>query len=158
MMKHISSFELFESTSKKMVLIVGLPGSGKSELTRKINSEKSYVEFDDPEEHPYDEDLDNFSENYYPQIEKALKKGLNVIINSGDFIQPHGQDLIQILEKMGKNLGYSVRKIYFENDPEQCLKNQNDRGYRIFTREEMYQASKSYKIPSDAEIVPVYKK
>ena len=150
-MKHI---KLFESYAKKMVLIVGLPGSGKSQLTKQIN-DGSFVEFDDPEKREWDKELDSFGEPWAP-IKKELSSGKNVIINSGDFTEPGGEDLISFFQNLGKSHNYSVRTIYFENNPEQCIKNLEGRNFRKMKKDMIYYASKNYKIPIGAETVPVY--
>ena len=155
-MRHIQTYHLFESTSRNMTLIVGLPGSGKSELTKRLNPQGTQVEFDDPD--PFEWDSDSTADKPYAQIEDALEQGESLIINSGDFIMPHGKELLDTFKEMGERHGYTIRTIYFENDPEQCLKNQSERGYRSFTKEEMLQASKTYHIPPGAEIVPVYRR
>jgi predicted kinase len=154
-MKHLKLFENFKDSKKKMVLIIGLPGSGKSHLMKNIN-DGSFIEFDDPEEIEFDEESNDFSKSW-DKIKKVLLEGKNIIINSGDFIQPHGENLISFFQDLGKTYDYSIRTIYFENNPEQCIKNIEKRGFRMFDNDAMYYASKNYKIPVGAEIIQVYR-
>ena len=141
----MKTFEQFitEMTNKpELILIIGLPGSGKTTLMNKLNKNNKYIEMDDS--------------LHVSEIQEHLDKKENMIVASGNFCQY--PSVVDEFEKAGEEAGYSVKKLYFENDPEKAYKNQEKRGYRIFDYKYFLRSAQHYKIPEGAEIIPINEK
>ncbi len=89
----------------RAILIVGLPGSGKSYTLRKYD----LVDWD------IHDDLRNIG-----SIEKSLLSGRNVVIADVNLCDINVRE---DAEAYLIRLNTSVEWIFFENDPEQCRKN-----------------------------------
>lgn len=101
-MKWIKLFENFEE-KKKTILILGLPGSGKSSLAKKIqreNPDKRYIIYDD------------FRSD--SSLEGAGNE--NQIISDGMLMHTGADGFIKRLRERGIELEI----IYFENDPQKA--------------------------------------
>ena len=84
----------------KALLIIGLPGSGKTHLAKTKYVPLGYVLIDDPKEKPNAE-------------------GKDIVITDPHLCDENiRKSCISFLEKMG----YAVECIYFENDEEKCKK------------------------------------
>lgn len=90
--------------SKNCILIIGLPASGKTTLAQKIAKEKEYFLIDDPM------DLNSY--------EKHMKD--NIVICDPLFCR---EKTLKRAEILLKTYNYVIEKIYFENDPQQCIAN-----------------------------------
>ena len=119
----------------KITLIIGLPGSGKSYYANTLGG----TVIDDPK---------NLSEISDHKCEHLIITDPNLC----------STDTLLCAEAILKSL-YNVKdieKIYFENDPEQCLKNainRKDKKVDNFIK----QYSKIYKIPEGSKVMPCYK-
>jgi len=157
-MRHLQHFRSFldqlnenQQVSYESIIIMGLPGSGKSSLAKEIKSkapEKNFVIYDDFE-----------SENALSQIGKE-----NQIISDTMLTLNPPEGGLEDFEEVAEFKGVKLRVIYFENDPEAAQKN-------ITARWESGQAqkhqrpgilnpfwmSKRYKIPSGVKTIPVFK-
>lgn len=106
-MKHIKLFEDYNNKYKTIV-ILGLPGSGKSHLANKIlkeNPDMNYVIYDDFE------------------FRECIKKmgTENQISADGSLLERPGE--IARIKQTGESKGVDVEFMYFENDPEKSLHN-----------------------------------
>jgi len=104
-MKWIKLFENFQE-KRKTILILGLPGSGKSNLAKKIqreNPDKDYIIYDD-----FRSDI---------ALEGAGNE--NQIISDGMLMHTGPDRFIKRLREMGIELEI----IYFENDPHKASSN-----------------------------------
>jgi len=147
-LKRFLSFINEAKTSKpiEVVWIHGLPGSGKTTLAKKW-IDKGYVNFDD-------------SVSEIPVI-SSLKSGKSVVISSpffeDYFITTRCHNALK--RELNKMNNVKVTEIWFENDPDQCMKNlqvrEGERLSRFFDIIPSF--SKSYKIPKGAETVPVFR-
>ncbi len=113
---------------KKIILIVGLPGSGKSHLIQdRFSNKEKYIVFDDVQGRAV-LDCPNFCfSRHYPKIIAELKLGeKDVVISDISFCEePKFSNTKEILRWWigDSNLDYEIQPIFFENSPEDCLAN-----------------------------------
>ena len=133
---------------RKVILIVGLPASGKS--CAAINLYKFFASvpgirtilIDDPEDWKTDVLVKIYEEQ--PEL---------VILTDPYLCVPKHRDIAET--RLG-SLGFGVEWIFFDNDPEACLANAKRRpGKRVETDIRWF--SKQYKIPKGMEVRPVWK-
>lgn len=102
-----------------ILFIVGLPGSGKSHLAQKINQENDgkYKIIDDPRS--FDQIL--------PFVDQDL------IITDPALCFPQNRELaIKKITEVNPNVKFDW--IYFENDPETCLRNSESRNQELIQK------------------------
>jgi len=115
-MKHIKLFEDY-SNKYKTIVILGLPGSGKSHLANKIlkeNPDMNYVIYDDNEWRS--------RANIPGGMNKIGTE--NQIVSDGTLVEYFHEGRIR---EMAEDKGAAVEFIYFENDPEKALHNAKKR-------------------------------
>lgn len=118
----------------KAILIVGLPGSGKTHLAKAKYVSDGYILIDDP--------------NVLPTKDGILFK--NVVV-----ADPHlcREDVRNNCIRFFEDVGYTVECIFFENSPEKCRKLielRNDG--RIIGDFRAY----NYTIPEGVEVLKIY--
>jgi predicted ATPase len=130
----------------KVILIVGLPGSGKTTLaTSMLNSDTFLI--DDPSR-----DTSLFT--------KALESGKSTIIICDPLlIVTKAENVITFMQKkFGSDV--DIQWIYFDNDPVQTWKNHEQRNkhdYRLLDKNKFNDMSKKYAIPENVTPISVYK-
>ena len=155
-MKHIKLFEDY-SNKYKTIVILGLPGSGKSHLANKIlkeNPGRNYVIYDD------NEWMGRNTPGGIGGIDKIGTE--NQIVSDGTLVEYFTEHSIR---KMGEDKGADVEFIYFENDPEKALHNAKKRwesGEAKSYQDEKHMVhsigslSRSYVIPKDVTPLPIW--
>ena len=143
----IKRFESFGS--KKFVWIHGLPGSGKTYLANQINQNNEYTVLDDI--------------NDMSKVQAEMDKGSNIILSSPYFEKYIGMMSLEArLRKALEGSDYELEEIWFENNPENCIKNINSRtGHNIkasILAPEVMALSTRYRIPEGFKVVPVFTK
>lgn len=98
--------------SNTIILIVGLPGSGKSRLANRINQDNGgkFTIINDPKD--------------FKKIEDNIHKDL-IITDPHLCFEKNRQSALQKIKDLNPNC--KIEWIYFKNDPEQCLINSNVR-------------------------------
>jgi len=131
-----------------LIIIIGLAGSGKTSYFNSNEILKDRYEF-------YDDFLRNFFDG---EIMEKIRENKDICLADprlcnfrifDEFIQ----EILKIIDKS------FIKLILFENNPERCLKNSNDRkGKNVAKMIEMY--SKIYDLNNysgfDCEIIKVY--
>lgn len=150
-MKYIMLYE--EATrglDKKFIWIHGLPGSGKSHLANLLASrEEGKIKVLD--------DVASINE-----VEQNILEHDVVIFSSPYFEEYVGlRGLPQKLMELLKGLGIKLKELWFENDPEACIKNLLRRGdNHMITADilipEIMDFSTRYKIPKGSATIPVW--
>lgn len=146
--KHIKIYDEYKEP-KKTIVILGLPGSGKSMLSGEIisnNPEMNYIVYDD------------FS------YSTAIKRiGLENQIISDGYLMTFPDNKRGEIEKKAEAAGAEVEFVYFENDPVSAIENVKKRwktgkghppDYLI---PQIEQFSRVYKIPEGSKIISVWK-
>lgn len=128
---------------KRIVMIVGLPGSGKTHYGRRLAEENDYTLIDDP---------DDFAE-----VERVLySSDKGVVVTDPrlcwtDYRKLAEEELIRL------DPAISIEWVFFANDPEQCLENCYTRADGRKVDKFIEYASMNYVIPPSAFVRPVYK-
>ncbi len=142
----IKRFESF--STKKFVWIHGLPGSGKTYLANQMNKNNDYTILDDI--------------NDMSKVEAEMDKGNNIILSSPYFEKYIGMSLESRLRKALEGSDYELEEIWFENNPENCIKNINNRvDHNIkanILAPEVIELSHRYRIPEGSKVIPVWTK
>ncbi len=148
-MKHIKLFEDY-TTPKKTIVMLGLPGSGKTYLSKKIqreNPEMNYVIYDD---------------FYWNRAKNNFGKE-NQIISDG-MLMTMSPKIIEDIKNSVKSSGAELEMIYFENNPDKAFANvemrkSNDTAeghQRHISKRDIDMMSAGYEIPTGAKIVPIW--
>ena len=143
----IKRFESF--STKKFVWIHGLPGSGKTYLANQMNKNNDYTILDD---------IIDMS-----KVQAEMDKGNNIILSSPYFEKYIGMiSLESRLRKALEGSDYQLEEIWFENNPQNCIKNINNRvDHNIkanILAPEVIELSYRYRIPEGSKVVPVWTK
>ena len=143
----IKRFESF--STKKFVWIHGLPGSGKTYLANQMNKNNDYTILDD---------IIDMS-----KVQAEMDKGNNIILSSPYFEKYIGMiSLESRLRKALEGSDYELEEIWFENNPQNCIKNINNRvDHNIkanILAPEVIELSYRYKIPEGSKVIPVWTK
>lgn len=126
----------------KVIFIAGLPGSGKTHLAKEL-AKNGYELFDDVGAETAKEDVIN-----------CMRDGKDCIV-----VDPHFCSLgaRQAAQKIAEKFSAEVEWIFFENNPELCLKNAKRRNDGRKVEDFIKSLSKVYSIPENEKSIPVYK-
>ena len=142
----IKRFESFNT--KKFVWIHGLPGSGKTYLANQMNKNNDYTILDD---------IIDMS-----KVQAEMDKGNNIILSSPYFEKYIGMSLESRLRKALEGSDYELEEIWFENNPQNCIKNINNRvDHNIkanILAPEVMELAYRYRIPEGSKVIPVWTK
>lgn len=141
-----------------LTVIVGLPGSGKSTLMEELRDSHPGRPGDDfmiGVQGPDEEKSISDSPRYHELIEDLRESKScaisDIIFCRKAFRQAIARTVRETLPEI------SLRWIFFENDPAQCLENIRRRG-KDASREEEYlnKLSPEYEVPPEVHCIPVY--
>ena len=134
----------------KITIIVGLPGSGKTTFAKTLVKE-NVVLFDDPGalQKTFDEMMLYINQN----------KGDAIVTDIYCFNETTRKGVEEYLYSNGVS---KIDWIFFENDPESCIKNIKTRneisGFEKYVSENRIKLmSREYTIPESSIVIPVYK-
>jgi hypothetical protein len=149
-MRHIKLFEEYTSP-KKTIIILGLPGSGKSHLAKKIQEENPDMDYKIYDDFQFMKASENFGKE-----NQIISDGMLMVLGLSDSTK---KDI--------KDSGSGLEIIYFENDPEKALSNIERRNnfsdvlshQKNISRGELNMMSGRYGsiIPPDAKVLPIWK-
>lgn len=126
----------------EIIIIVGLPGSGKTYLANKEYVPRGYILIDDPSSETFDVGK--------PQLDKAK----NYVICDPHLCSSSAREMaILIFEK----LGFEVKYIYFENNVNKAysnIKNRNDK--RKVSINTIKWFSENYTIPNRVKQLKIW--
>lgn len=133
-----------------LVLIVGLPGSGKTSYVRNLleqeNRFRDYRFFDDPARQA----------DLMESLERHVRSGGDALVTDVYLVDPKVRELA---ENKFKSWGASqIAWIFFANNPQACLANiaRRQDGRTINSRA-VLEMAKHYVIPAGSEVIPVYR-
>jgi tRNA uridine 5-carbamoylmethylation protein Kti12 len=112
----------------EIILIIGLPGSGKSTLIKNdYANETKFKVFDDFKSCAV-LDCDNFAySRYYPHLVKEIKEGSkNIVISDISFCEDKKfEEAYKILDWWITEFSfdYKIKLVIFKNEPAKCIKN-----------------------------------
>ena len=107
----------------KLIIVIGMPGSGKTTYLERLLQNKTITEFyDDYQGHTYDGQLDPRLSKYYTPLLTRLKRGKTLAVSDIRYcLHEELNRFVQaILEVAPETL---LEFCYFENDPQSCKKN-----------------------------------
>lgn len=114
--------------TKELIIVVGLPGSGKSYLIKqRFSDNNKYIIFDDYKAGAV-LDCSNFCfSRHYPELIRQMKQSeKDIVVTDIDFCDSefysNAKEILEWwIEKL--NLNYRIRSKFLKNEPEKCRKN-----------------------------------
>ena len=149
-----------QNTPGKLILIAGLPGSGKSRWMECNTPLADFFVADDFMAHAFgDVGKFTYSRWYFPLV-FALRAGRNAVISDIAFcdVERRREAEKVMLDAIDKLV---YRWVFFTNEPELCRKNIERRAReegRSLEKplEALEQWKRRYSIPANADVVPVF--
>ena len=129
--------------NNKIILVCGLPGSGKTFLGRNLSQEMGF------------EFIDDITKESFPRFHELLSNNQSVIISDPKFT--HTKIRNEAIKYLKQFEGLTIEWIFFENDPKQCVRNINVRDDGRDVVDFVKSFSRLYKIPDSAKTIPVFR-
>jgi hypothetical protein len=134
----------------KLIIVIGLPGSGKTHYLEELKSQKEIAGFyDDYQKKSYGNQRSPVMSRHYGPLLARLKRGQSMAIS--DIIYTNSEDLDSVSISIIKELPeISIELHYFENDPEKAIINITERARSNYLEKELAfvkENSPNYVIP-----------
>ena len=141
----------------KLIIVIGLPGSGKSYYIKKLLGDKKiepeYV-YDDFHANAHNDSSKVTASRYFHSLIEGLKNGKNCLVSDIAFCKNERMEALKntIVEPC------EIELHCFENNPTQCKKNIAIRARESANTEMSLVNSLTceYQIPEGAKLIPVY--
>ncbi len=148
---------------QKIIIIIGLPGSGKSTYISLNEEFKGAIVCDDYHKSSYKRSREFIDSIYFEDLKKGLIAGKDVVISDIAFCKPDRLDKItQNIQSLLSELEIkaTLECRYFENNPKACIDNIFRRNRTDRVQQEIdfiNKTSSDYNVPDKAILIPVYK-
>ncbi len=144
----------------KLIFVVGLPGSGKSEYVKKINKDNEFIILDDFKGNAILDKSDFTFSSRYCDLINYLKANKNCIVIDIDFCKIISREEAEIVIN-GWELGVKMEWMFFENNPKQCIANVQKRAIESERNEnsallKIKEYTNKYDIPTGVKVLDVW--
>ena len=126
----------------KIIFLVGLPGSGKTYLGKQLESDTSL----------FIDDISISNDGLTSLINAINSNNYKTIIVADVFLCKHFERILAFSFLRYINYSGDIEWIFFENDPEKCLKNVEKRADGRKVERLIMELSKKYTIPVNSEV------
>jgi len=141
----------------KLMVVVGLPGSGKSHHVRRLRANCQGVCAEDFMARSHDNSGRFTDSRYYADLVRDLRDGKDCVIADIEYCDTWRR--VEVEEVIARDVpSVIIEWHFFENNPSQCEANVSHRG-RARAEEErrkIHRLSRKYKIPPGAKVIPVW--
>ena len=144
-------------SSAPIVLLGGLPGSGKTSYARTL-AEHGWRLFDDFQKRAYNDSAAFRDSRHFPELLEAIRKGTRCIV--ADIRVVHAEYRADAQRTLRRELGdVAIEVCLFANDPAQCAQNIRNAPERRMEKrlEGIVFWSKHYSCPPGARVIPVWR-
>lgn len=140
-----------------LIIVVGLPGAGKSTKLHEFRSSNTGLSIEDFHGNAFGDSPAVKDSRHYRALLEALRAGHSCVIADIEFCDPHRRDCLQqtIVAELPN---VQIEWIYFENAPEKC-----DRNIRLRNRQRvdkdlraLVDVAGRYVIPDGVTPIPVW--
>ena len=142
---------------KKLNVVVGLPGSGKSHLVGELCKSCRGICVEDYMKSSLDNAPGLTNSRHYKDLVCCLREGKECVIADIEFCKNQKRDELKQLIECEVPMT-TVKWHFFENDPKKCIKNVENRGRRNVEEEKkkVWDLSKEYDIPPDEKPISIW--
>ena len=141
----------------KLVVVVGMPGSGKSHYIRERQSQFPGVCAHDYMANSHGHSPRFTDSRYYADLVRDLREGKDSLIADIEYCDTWRR--VEVKEVIGGDVpGVEIEWRFFENDPAKCEANAEGRTHSNVVQEKrkIHDLSRKYQIPRGAIIIPVW--
>jgi predicted kinase len=141
----------------KLIVVVGLPGSGKSDYVQRLKASCPGVRAEDYMAESNDDSCRFTDSRHYRALVRALREGKDSVIAEIEYCDTWRR--VEVEEVITRDApGVTVEWHFFENNPSQCEANVDSRGRESAAEEKqkIRRLSRQYQIPPGAKVIPVW--
>jgi hypothetical protein len=141
----------------KLVIVVGMPGSGKSHYIREQQPQFPGICVHDYMSNSHGHSPRFTDSRLYPNLVRALRDGKDCLIADIEYCDTWRR--VEVEEVITRDVpGLEIEWRFFENDPAKCEANAERRARSNLAEEKrkIRDLSRKYQIPPEAIILPVW--